>query len=166
MMTIKASVVLILAYILALAAGTTSGLLAGRLRGHSGAAPSTPLAEQLQLTPDQSEQIRYVWETVSQTVDSCFQQAQAIQQQRDQALYNELTDDQKARFAIIDQGYAKQFAALMAQRQQAFRDGLARTEAMLDDSQRVKYEQIVRQRLGDISSSPGTTQPSLEDVRP
>jgi hypothetical protein len=164
-MTIKASVVLILAYILALAAGTTSGLLAERLHGRSGGPPAGPLAVQLQLSADQSEQIRDVWENVSQTVDSCFQQAQAVQQQRDQALYNQLTDEQKARFAIIDQAYAKQFAALMAQRQQAFRDGMARTEAMLNDTQRAKYEQIVRDRLGDFSS-PSATQPSLEVIQP
>jgi len=163
MMTVKTSAVLILAYVLALAAGTTSGLLADRLRTPAGSA--APLAQQLQLTPVQSEQIRAVWEGVSQTVDSCYQQGQAIQNRRDQALLNLLTDDQKAKFAIIDKDDARQFAEQMTKRQAAFQQGLTETEAMLSPEQRVKYEQIVRARLGDLSQSQGGN-PAVDQVRP
>lgn len=165
MMTVKASAVLIFAYVLALAAGTTSGLLADRLRATAPGGGSAPLAAQLQLSTQQSDQIRAIWENVSQSVDSCYQQGQTIQAARDQALLSLLTDEQKAKFATMDQDFARQFAALMTKRQAAFQQGLEKTEALLNADQRAKYEQIVRQRLGSLAQTPGGN-PALEDVRP
>jgi hypothetical protein len=167
MMTAKASAMLILAYVLALAAGTTSGVLAERLRSSAPVAATAPLAAQLQLTPDQCEQIRAVWEGVSQILDTCYVEAQTVQQQRDQLMYGLLTDDQKAKFAIMDKDCAQQFAALLARRQAAFNDGLTRTEAMLTDSQRAKYAEIIHDRLGGLSPASGAaTLPSLQELRP
>jgi len=74
MMTAKATAVLVLAYVLALAAGTTSGVLAERLHSPN-AADSAPLATQLQLTADQREQMRQVWEDARNTSDACYKQA-------------------------------------------------------------------------------------------
>jgi hypothetical protein len=167
MMTAKASALLILAYLLALAAGTTSGVLAERLHSQVPLMATAPLAAQLQLTPAQCAQIRGVWEGVSHTLDSCYQQAQAVQQQRDEMLYNLLTDDQKAKFAIMDRNFAQQFAVLLAQRTAAFNDGLTRTEGMLTDAQRAKYQQIIHDRLGAGSPiSSARAQPSLQDLQP
>jgi len=74
-MTVKASLVLILAYALALAAGTTSGLLVDRLRSPAGSSAS--LAAQLQLNPAQIDQFRAVWEGASQTLDRCLREPRA-----------------------------------------------------------------------------------------
>src|SRR5579871_1790935 len=104
MMTVKASVALMVAYVLALAAGTTSGLLADRLRAGGPASATAPLAVQLQLSNDQVAKMRDVWEGVSQNVDSCLQEAQKIQTSRDEVLLNLLTDEQKAKFATMDKG--------------------------------------------------------------
>jgi Spy/CpxP family protein refolding chaperone len=149
MMTAKATIVLLIAYALALAAGTTSGVLAQRLWS-----PATvpPLAEQLRLTPSQADTMRKLWEGVSNTADDCYNQAQTIERQRDQALVDLLTDEQKVKFAAVDKGYAKQFADLTARRQAAFQDALTKTKAMLNPEQRAEYEKIIRQRLG--SSAP------------
>ncbi|MGA2231403.1 MAG: hypothetical protein ABSH22_10935 [Tepidisphaeraceae bacterium] len=172
MMTAKATAVLVLAYVLALAAGTTSGVLAERLHSPN-AADSAPLATQLQLTADQREQMRQAWEDARNTSDACYKQAQTIQRQRDLALYNMLTDEQKLKFAPIDQAYARQFAALTTQRDAAFNQAMAKTEGILTSEQRVKYEEIVRDRVGrypaqtgDSASPDATTQPSIEDLRP
>jgi Spy/CpxP family protein refolding chaperone len=165
MMTVKASMVLILAYVLALAAGTTSGLLADRLRTSGPGASSAPLAVQLKLSSEQAGQIRTVWEDVSKTDDDCLREAQKIQAGQVQALLNLLTDEQKAKFGIMNQDFARQFAELAIRRQAAFKDGLSKTEAMLTPEQRTKYEQIVQQRLGDLSKTPGGN-PALEDVKP
>jgi hypothetical protein len=170
MMTAKATLVLILAYVLALAAGTTSGVLAERLRSAGPAASSAPLAVQLQLSAEQTEQMRQAWEAVRDTEDDCYKQAQAIERKRDQALVDMLTDEQKAKFALVDKGFADQYAALKARRDTAFADAFAKTEGILTEAQRVKYEQIVRDRLGRSPQQPGATtepsEPSLEDFRP
>jgi Spy/CpxP family protein refolding chaperone len=173
MMTAKATAVLVLAYVLALAAGTTSGVLAERLRSPNSSATSAPLAAQLQLNDDQREQMRGAWEDAKDAADDCYKQAQEIQRQRDQALVDMLSDEQKAKFAPIDQGYARQFAALTTRRESAFEQAMAKTEAILTPDQRVKYEEIVRERLGQFPaqaggvSGPGaTTEPSIDDLRP
>jgi uncharacterized FlgJ-related protein len=165
MMTAKATLVLVLAYVLALAAGTTSGVLAERM--HTQVSVTGPLAVELHLTAQQCDQMRAIWEKVSNRADQYYRQAQDIQQRRDQALYNMLTNQQKAAFAPTDQAYAKQFAAVVAQRQAVFRDALAKTEQMLNPAQRIQYKQIVRQRLGSLSvPSAAVTEPSTEGFQP
>jgi Spy/CpxP family protein refolding chaperone len=166
MMTAKATVVLVLAYVLALAAGTTSGLLADRLRSPN-AQMSAPLAVQLQLTDDQRDRMRQMWEQAEQTVDDCYKQAQSIERQRDQALVDMLTDEQKARFAKIDKGFADQFAVLTARRSAAFAEAFDKTEQLLSPEQKTKYEQIVRDRLKVSPLQSGAaTEPSVDDLRP
>jgi Spy/CpxP family protein refolding chaperone len=170
MMTAKATVALLLAYVLALAAGTTSGLLVDRMHaampGQAGA--KTPLAEQLQLSADQVVQMRMIWERTSSDLDGFFRRAQAIQRDRDEALVQLLTDDQREKFGIMDKEFAKRFADLKEEREAVFRDALAQTEGMLNDWQRAKYEELVRGRIGHYPSqqdSP-TTEPSVNDLRP
>jgi Spy/CpxP family protein refolding chaperone len=169
MMTVKALLVLILGYLLALAAGTTSGLLAERL--HENGAPDNSLAAQLQLTPAQVGQMRDIWQRASRDMDGYYRQAQDINRQRDQALFNLLTDDQKAKFAAMDKRYSEQFQTLTRQRDEAFDSALAKTEQCLSDEQRTKYQQIVRERIGrDPFHAGATTEPSsaqsLDELRP
>jgi Spy/CpxP family protein refolding chaperone len=166
MMTAKATVVLILAYVLALAAGTTSGVLAERMRS-AGAVSGAPLAEQLQLTPDQCNRMRSLWQGVNDTEDDCYRQAEKLEHLRDDALVKLLTNEQKAAFASTDKVFAAEFAALSDRREKALQSALHDTEAMLSPDQRVKYEQIVRQRLGRLPGEPGpATQPSIEVMQP
>lgn len=162
MMTAKATIVLLVAYALALAAGTTSGVLAERLWSPT-ALP--PLAQQLQLTPAQSENMRKLWEGVSTTADECYNQAQAIERQRDQALVDLLTDEQKLKFAAVDKAFARQFADLAARRQAAFDEALAKTEAMLNPQQKAEYQKIIRERLGGSAVNGTTIEPGME-LRP
>lgn len=167
MVTAKTTVILVLAYVLALAAGTTSGLLAQRLRGPGPADADAPMAAQLHLTPAQARQMRQVWEKASNDMDDYYRQAQAISRQRDQALFNLLTDDQKEKFATMDQAYNDRFAALAKQRQATFRSAIAKAEESLSDDQRQKYERIVRQRMGwDPLHPEAGTQPSADQLRP
>ncbi|HUB26171.1 MAG TPA: hypothetical protein VL992_12140 [Tepidisphaeraceae bacterium] len=166
MMTAKATVVLVLAYVLALAAGTTSGVLAERLRS-AGVTSAAPLAEQLQLTPDQCSRMRSLWQGVNDTVDDCYRQAEKLEQRRDEALVKLLTNEQKASFAGTDKIFAAEFAALSDRREKALQGALQETEAMLSPEQRVKYEQIVRERLGRLPGQTGAaTQPSIEVMQP
>jgi hypothetical protein len=157
---------LVLAYILALAAGTTSGLLAERWRGTAPPVATTPLADQLGLSAAQVVQMREIWQKTD--ADSYLRRAQDIQRERDQALVGILTDDQKEKFAIMDQEFARRFDDLKEERNAVFRDALSKTEAMLSDEQRAKYEQIVRQRIGSFPSQQAApaTEPSANDLRP
>ena len=165
MITAKATVALVLAYVLALAAGTTSGVLAERLRS-SPSSTAAPLAVQLQLSPDQCEQMRAVWQDVSDRVDDCYHQAETLEHQRDQALVNLLTDEQKTKFAATDKIFAAKYAELSDRRQAAFQEAILKTKALLTPAQQVKYQEIVSQRLGRASMESSATQPSTYIMRP
>jgi Spy/CpxP family protein refolding chaperone len=162
MMTAKATVALVLAYVLALAAGTTSGVLAERM--HQVPISSAPLAEQLNLTQAQCDQMRAVWQTASDTADDCFSKAESLEDQRDDALIGLLTDQQKNKFAEMDKAFAAQYAVLGERRQAAFREAFLKTEQMLTPAQRVRYEAIVRERLGKTPTQPGDSNPPPTNI--
>jgi|GEM_PF-6001928 len=171
MITAKTTVVLILAYVLALAAGTTSGVLEERLRNSNAALNTAPLAAQLDLTPAQCDLMRKAWEDVRATDDDCYKRAQSVERARDQALVDMMTDEQKARFSAKDKAFAQQYSDLVARRDQAFHDAISKTEDVLTPTQRAKYEQIVRDRIGTPAANGAagdgaTTVPSTEDFRP
>jgi Spy/CpxP family protein refolding chaperone len=136
--------------VLALAAGVTAGLLAARLPIATEAplppppGDRTALAEELGLSPEQREQMREIWEGVRKQVHDAYDDAQRLQGQRDDAMLALLNAEQKAQFESIAKDYADQFAALTKKREQAFKDALARTNKLLNDEQRKKYEQILR----------------------
>lgn len=145
----RLKLVVILVTFLALAAGVTAGMLAAKLPA-STAPPllppidRTPLAEELQLNPDQRDQMRTIWEGVRTNVHETFQLAQQVQKERDDALVALLNDDQKAAFEKIARQYADEFTDLTRQRDQTFADAVERTRKLLNAEQRTKYEEILK----------------------
>jgi Spy/CpxP family protein refolding chaperone len=114
-------------------------------------APPTPpqpsIAEQLDLTGAQRDQMRGIWEAVRSDVHHTFDEAQSIQKDRDAAIVAMLTDSQKARYAALTQQAAEQFANLTKQRDKAFQDGVEKTRKILNDTQRQTYDRIIQDRL-------------------
>jgi len=97
----KLKLVLIAASILALGAGVFAGMAVSRLPVASSAVVTAPavkvsIADELQLTDGQRDQMRSIWEGVRDNVHATFEQAQAIQKERDAAIAALLTDSQKA----------------------------------------------------------------------
>jgi hypothetical protein len=153
MRTYRLKLVLIAASILALGAGVFAGMAVSRLPASSSSVVPVPsdnasVADALQLSDSQREQMRSIWEGVRSNVHQTFQSAQTIQKDRDAAIVAMLTDSQKARYAALTQQAAEQFAALSAQRDQAFHDGVDQTRKILNDSQRQTYDRIIHDRVG------------------
>src|SRR5262245_57415658 len=163
MNTRRLQILLIGVPVLALCAGLAAGLLTSHLPPVSGsdATGSPPLAqppppmldrtalvEELQLTPEQRDQMREIWEGVRVKVHQTFEDAQQIQKQRDDALVAILTEEQKAQFERISHDYADRFDKLTRARDQAFADAVERTKKVLNDEQRRKYEQILKDHVG------------------
>jgi Spy/CpxP family protein refolding chaperone len=155
MRTHSLKLILIAASILALGAGVFAGMAVSRLPSagpapviHTAPLDHTSIADSLQLTDPQRDQMRSIWEGVRSNVHQTFQDAQTIQNQRDAAIVAILTDSQKAQYAALTQQAAERFAALGAQRDQAFRDGVDKTRKILNESQRQVYDRIIRDRVG------------------
>src|SRR5438874_845812 len=100
-------ITLVFAFVMALAAGLAAGVLASRLpvAGKAAAGPHSQLAEQLQLTPEQSEKMKAIWERTRDSLDDCFASARTLQQERDEAVVAMLTPDQKDKYVKINQDY-------------------------------------------------------------
>lgn len=143
----RMELLLIVLTMLALGAGVAAGLLAARLpavqTAQSAADDRSPLVEALGLTPDQCNQMRSIWEAVRTEIRTDYDRAQSLERQRDDALLALLNDEQKTRFEQISKDFAGKFTELTQSRDQAFRDAVARTKALLDPQQQKKYDEIL-----------------------
>jgi hypothetical protein len=144
-------VLLIGVTVLALCAGVVAGLVAARMPSAKSAQSSSSsdsgvgaLAAELELTPDQQQQMRSIWQEVQAKVNRTFDDAQALQRERDQALVALLDDQQKAKFEKISKDYAQRFIDLSRGRDQTFNDAVERTKKLLSEQQREKYDQILK----------------------
>jgi hypothetical protein len=111
-----------------------------------------PLADELGLSTEQSDRMRAIWQSVREQVDDCFVRAQAVQKQRDRAIFDILTDEQKAKFAAAQKEYDNDVAALKSRRESAFNEAVQRTKAILTDAQKQRYDEILQSRLHRDSS--------------
>ncbi len=145
----KTTVVLTMVVILALVAGVVSGLaLQGPPQAPAPArAARTPLAEELQLSDEQIQEMRGIWESVREKADDAFAEAQALDRARDDAYFTLLNDQQKAQFAVIQKDYADKLAKLKTQRDAQFDRAVKQTEQILTESQKKRYREILASRL-------------------
>jgi Spy/CpxP family protein refolding chaperone len=138
--------------LLALSAGAVAGMVASRFfHGVASASPQPArggaLAQELDLTPKQADQIRQVWEAVRENVRASHQSAERLGRQRDQEIAAILTDQQKAQFEKITRSSADRFTQLRNERDQAFARAVAQTRNLLNADQRQKYDQILASHL-------------------
>ena len=144
----RAKIILTILFALTLSSGLVAGMLVSRLpSGAKTAATRTPLGEALKLSDDQNEKMRKIWEGVRNKVDDCFKSAQEVERHRDQSLVALLTEDQKPKFAKIQQECAASLASLKADRDAMFEQAVAQTKQILDPQQKQRYEEILQQRL-------------------
>ena len=156
MRTTESKGVLLVAFVLTLAAGLAGGLLGARYlsgRPVEVVRSNSPLDE-LQLSADQTKQMRKIWESVRDTAQTCLTRGQLLRQQRDKAMEALLTDEQKARFQKVNQDYEAQVLALNNQREQAFQSAVKETEKMLSDRQRHLYDEILRKNTNREAGQP------------
>ncbi len=71
-----------------------------------------------------------------------------LQKQRDEALVALLNDEQKAKFEKISKDYADRYAELTRNRDQVFAQAVQQTRSLLNETQRQKYDQILKNNVG------------------
>ena len=153
----KRNLFLIALAVLALGAGVVTGMLARRLpltgQELNSEVAGASLVDQLGLTAAQRDEMRTIWEGVRADVQDCYHDAETLQRHRDQAIAALLDDQQKEEFEKISKDYAQRYTQLTQKREQTFQQAVDRTRQLLDEKQRGKYEQILKSRLGKISSA-------------
>ena len=179
MRTTKIKLVVLAVCCLSLLGGAAAGMLATRFsRTPHGRVTSAhlPLAEQLQLTPDQRVQIQQIWEAVRQEGDESYRQAQALDQHRQDELIKLLTKEQLEQYQKIYSDYQDRYTRVTAKREAAFQQAIDKTKQLLTESQREKYEALLSTRIpkqnygGEIlrpaAPAPPTTKPAADFVPP
>ena len=146
-----------------------AGVVAGKLTTRTPAplvpivSPGAGLTDELALTSEQREQMRQIWESVRDTAETCSRQAQTAEKQMQAELIGMLTDEQKARYEKLSNGTKAKIDSLNAYRQHAFKDAVDRTLQILKPDQRKAYEQIVKNRIGQL---PQDTEAPAQPTKP
>jgi Spy/CpxP family protein refolding chaperone len=140
----RVKIIIMFAFVLAMFAGVAVGMLGARMPASR--EPRSWLADELNLSSDQRDQMRAVWQDVSKNRQTDWERRRALDKERTEAVLALLSDEQKARYDKINQDFTVKMQEMSKQREQAFADAQERTKAILTEEQRVKYEQLMQKR--------------------
>lgn len=146
-------------FVMALAGGVGVGVVLARHNWLKTASPAaaadrSSLAEELQLSPEQSEQMRRIWEGARERSKTYYDEVKKLQKGRDDEMVALLNVEQKARFEKIAHDYADRFSEAVSRREAVFDDAVQQTRKLLNTGQRERYEQILRSRVGSLTPPP------------
>ena len=143
----KTKLIVIVCFCAAFGAGLGTGVAVTRL----GAPPrhGSWLEHELNLTPQQREQMHQIWsQVIGPPGPPQREQRQVLQKERDDAIRGLLKQDQKAQYEEVMKKYAEKLAALDDARKKAFDEAVERTKQILTESQRKKYEELLQKHTG------------------
>jgi len=137
---------------------------AGAPAGHGG---PRPWFDQLGLTSDQQKQMDIIWGDTRMQMQKMFEHRRELDRQRDQQILALLNPSQRAAYDKIDQEFRAERGDSDKQRDSLLADANARSRALLDDSQKEKWDILskeIRRRHGPMgfSGQHGSTMPSFE----
>ena len=163
----KTKAVLLGAFLLAFAAGTSLGLFVAK------PVPTTHrsmLAAELNLTAEQSDKMQQTWADVMGTLGKQHgERRTAAAQERDQALtalLAELPEAQRARYEAIQQRYSQTVEELSQERKKAFDEAVERIKQMLTPEQGQKYVEWLKKQRERGGGGPGFRGPRYPRTAP
>ena len=147
----KVQRMVILGVALAFAAGGSVGMLVGS-DGPAGRkharGPGRGLTRELDLAPEQQEQMREIWSAVMSGEDkqSSRQRRQELDRRREESIQALLTDRQRVRYEEILSQHARATEEIHRQRRERIEEAVERTKAILTEAQARKDEEIRKNR--------------------
>ncbi len=152
----KTKVILVAAFLLMFAAGGSVGMLVTR----SSPQPEPPheswWMSELNLAPEQREQMRTIWEEVMGTSFRAEgERRAALQQEREAAVLALLTEEQRGKYAAVLQEYSRKMDDLSQDRKRAFDEAVARTKKILTPEQAAKYDELMKKQRDRGPGGPG-----------
>jgi Spy/CpxP family protein refolding chaperone len=140
----RVKMVLTIAFVLAMGAGVAVGMLSARLpQTHQ---PRSWLGDELNLSPEQREQMRAIWQDVSKSRGRDWERRRALEKERNEAIVSLLNEEQKAKHDEINRQFAQKMQEQQQQREAAVQEAIERTKQMLTPQQREHYEQIMQEK--------------------
>jgi hypothetical protein len=113
------------------------------------------LEEKLALKPEQSEQMKQIWEGVRGSSKPRNDTRMQYRKERDDALQALLTPDQKAAYAKMVDHYNAEIAELNKQQEAEFQAAAERTKTILNEQQRAMYEDLLKKGFRGGPGGPG-----------
>jgi Spy/CpxP family protein refolding chaperone len=168
MMLRKKAILILVLTVLALSAGMVLGWVwtpLQKLENAHGAHTPRPWFDQLALSPDQQQQMDKIWTDTRQKRQKMFERFHELDQQRDQQIQGLLTENQRSAYDKIIAGYHAGREQLNKERESLINDANTKSLALLDDSQKAKWDILskeMRSRHGQMGSATqrSTTMPS------
>ncbi|MBC8108357.1 MAG: Spy/CpxP family protein refolding chaperone [Anaerolineae bacterium] len=140
----RLKMILTVAFVLAMGAGVAVGMFSARYpQSHQ---PRSWLGDELNLSPEQREQMRTIWQDVSKNRPRDGDRRRALEKERNEAIVGLLNEEQKLKYEQINQQFVQRMQEQSQQREAAMQSAIERTMQMLTPEQRVKYEQIMQER--------------------
>jgi Spy/CpxP family protein refolding chaperone len=143
----KMKLILILAFVLTLAAGAALGVVIDRsMRGRD---RGSHLARKLDLTPQQQKRMREIWsETLRASRENLHGRRKDLRDQREQAVRQLLNEQQRERYREIQNKYEQGRETLRERRRELFKEAREKTRKILNPDQRKKYDRFFEDRWG------------------
>ncbi|MDP9175040.1 MAG: periplasmic heavy metal sensor [Planctomycetota bacterium] len=138
--------------LLMLGAGVLVGRLSARLPGPPpppGRMPQPWLVAELNLTPQQQQQMDALWADVRKKNEHIFDQRHQLQQQRDDDIHRLLTPEQQSTYDKIQQEFRNNADAMNHEFEKSIADANQHSREMLDDAQKKTWDKITSQRMRD-----------------
>ena len=140
----KTTLIALVAFVLALGAGALLGLGVAQVRHLPRGRP--PLSQELGLSSQQESQMKEIWSKVAQAGGGGRDRVRALAQERDEAVKNLIPAEQLAAYDKIMQDYKTKVEELNRERSQPYQEAVKRTKEILTESQRLKYDELLKRR--------------------
>jgi Spy/CpxP family protein refolding chaperone len=135
-----------------------AGLAVGRSRKIVPAAkppdtqPASIIGKELNLTPEQREQMKKIWEPVGHHPEPA--EYKDADRQRDESIRALMSEDQRAQYELIIHDHDTKIAALRAEHETAMRTAEAESRAILTEAQQKTFDQMIKEH-GHRHGPPG-----------
>jgi hypothetical protein len=153
---IHSNVILVSTAALMMGAGVMVGRVTSQLPEHGRRQEWSHswMADQLDLTPDQQQKMDAIWADTRQKIDKTFQRRRDMEKQRQQAVHELLTEQQRAAWEKINQDFQDQRDELFKERNAVIQDAEERSRALLSEDQQKKWD-ILSKQMRERHGQPG-----------
>lgn len=163
----KVKLVVILGFVVTFAAGLVAGLwmqqpnLIANVTGAQRTEPPKPehrswLARELNLTPEQDEKVKKIWETAMRSVpDRGREDPRRLFREREEAIAELISSERKAEYERIRKEFSEKMSRSGRERDKAFELAVAQTKSVLTPEQVNKYEELLKRRGPGDGRGPG-----------
>ena len=145
----RSTIIVVLMFVLALGAGVVAGKLSARISQPPAERTAANLTTQLDLSSDQRAQMQHIWEHVRDVAHRCARDKKILTKEHEDAVVALLNDIQKEKYKQLTDDTNADAAKIDALEKQTFEDAVKKTREMLNDQQRLAYDQILKDRVGD-----------------